>query len=235
MNGNLYIVATPIGNMGDLTLRAVETLQMVDMVYAEDTRVTGRLLQRYAVSKPQHSYREALGGSALQRVIEKLIAELAAGKNVAYVSDAGTPGISDPGNFLVSKVAAAGFRVIPIPGSSSLTALLSVAGFPAQRPLFVGFLPKKKGHETLMKKLHEALVSEVCDVIVIFESPERIRKLLEELLQWKVSLEVCLGRELTKLYEEVLRGEVQEVAAELASRKQIKGEIVLAVQLMKKK
>ena len=235
MIGILYVVATPIGNMSDMTQRAVETLRAVEYIYAEDTRVTGKLLIRYGVERPLRSYREAMGGPALQRTIDQVITELEAGRDIAYVSDAGTPGISDPGNYLVAKVAAAGGKVVPIPGASSLTALLSVAGFTAMRPLFVGFLPKKKGHETLMKKMREGLVSELCDVIVIFESPERIVKLLQQILSWELTLDICLGRELTKMFEEVLRGTPEELLTNLSQRKAIKGEIVLAIQLSKKK
>jgi len=230
-SGILYIVATPIGNLGDITMRALEILGSVDAVYAEDTRVTHKVLERYQISKPMFSYREAAGGNMVQRIIDQVISELQAGKNIAYCSDAGTPGVSDPGSYLVDKVREAGLTVVPIPGASSLPALLSVAGFVGLRPLFVGFLPKKKGHQTLMKKLKIALENETADSIVFFESPERILKLLEELAGWELPLQVCLGRELTKMHEEIMRGTTAELITILAKRPAIKGEIVLAVQI----
>ena len=147
--GTLYVVATPIGNLADITARALEVLATVETVYAEDTRVTHKLLERYQITTPLRSYREAAGGSQVQRMLSEVVDDLTSGKNLAYCSDAGTPGISDPGNYLVDTVRGAGLRVVPVPGPSSMVALLSVAGFVAQRPLLVGFLPKKKGHQTL--------------------------------------------------------------------------------------
>jgi 16S rRNA (cytidine1402-2'-O)-methyltransferase len=234
MDGTLYIVATPIGNLGDVTTRALATLRMVDVVYAEDTRVTHKLLERYEIKKPLHSYREAAGGPQVIRTIQGVISALQAGKNLAFCSDAGTPGISDPGNYLVKQVVEAGLTVVPIPGASSFTAILSVAGFVAQRPLFVGFLPKKKGHQTLLRKVALALQEELCDSLVFLESPERIVKLLGELSEWGMPIEVCVGREITKLHEEIMHGPLEDVLADLAKRPAIKGEITLAVQLLKK-
>ena len=229
--GKLYMVATPIGNLGDITARAARILSEVDSVYAEDTRVSGKLLAHLNLHKPLRSYREALEGPALQRAIDRVIAEINEGKTIAYISDAGTPGISDPGSYLVRKVVEAGITVIPLPGPSSMVTLLSVAGFAAQRPLCVGFLPKKKGHQTLMAKLRSTLENETTDCLVFMESPERIVKLLEELFGWQLPLEVCLGREITKLHEELVRGELSQVLTIMRSRQSIKGEIVLAVQL----
>ncbi len=229
--GTLYIVATPIGNMEDITLRALEVLKNVNVIYAEDTRVFQKLLVRYEFTKPLRSFREAASANQVERTIKEVCDHLYEGETVAYVSDAGTPGISDPGSFLVRKVVEAGFKVLPLPGPSSLTALLSASGFPVQRPLFVGFLPKKKGHQTLMKQLREVLVNETVDTLVFYESPERILKLLLELLEWGVELQVCLGRELTKMHEEIVRGSVGEVYEALKIRPSIKGEITLAIRL----
>jgi 16S rRNA (cytidine1402-2'-O)-methyltransferase len=229
--GTLYMVATPIGNLEDITLRAARILGEVDAVYAEDTRVSGKLLAHLGVKKPLRSYREALEGPALLRAIENVKGELAEGKSLAYVSDAGTPGISDPGSYLVRNVVAAGFTVVPLPGPSSLVTLLSAAGFAAQRPLFVGFLPKKKGHQTLMGKLRASLENETADAVVFMESPERIIKLMEELEAWSMPLQACLGRELSKLHEEFIRGTPAEVLQSLRTRPSIKGEIVLAIEL----
>jgi 16S rRNA (cytidine1402-2'-O)-methyltransferase len=225
----LYIIATPIGNMEDMTARGMRALAECDVLYAEDTRVTRKLIDRYEIKKSLFSYRESAGPGLVQKTISEIIFHLKEGKTVGYVSDAGTPGISDPGSYLVSRVREEGFDVLPIPGVSALATLLSAAGFPSQRPLFVGFLPKKKGHQTLMGKLESALDSGVCDTIVLYESPERIIKLLEELKTWKASLRVCVGRELTKLHEELLVGTTDEVYEKLRAKTSIKGEISLAI------
>lgn len=227
--GTLYIVATPIGNLQDITLRALDVLRGVDAVYAEDTRVSTKLLSRYEIKKPLLSYREAAETSTVNRTITAIIDRLRKGESLAYVSDAGTPGVSDPGNYLVEKVAAAGLLVVPIPGSSALSTVVSVAGFPVARPLFVGFLPKKKGHQTLMGKLGRALAEDIADAVIFYESPERITKLLAELEGWGMPLRGCLARELTKMHEEILRGSLAELSAELGSRKAIKGEFVLLI------
>ena len=229
--GILYIVATPIGNLEDITFRALYILKEVYFVYAEDTRVSGKLLAYYQISKPMRSYREAMGGPLLQRTIDEISQHLEEGQDIAYVSDAGTPGISDPGSYLVDNILSKGYQVVPIPGPSSMVTLLSGDGFPAQRPLMVGFLPKKKGHQTLMQKLKAVLLSETADSLVFMESPERLLKLLEELQKWQLPLIVGVGRELTKLFEEIKRGELDEVMAYFAGQRSIKGEIVLIVRL----
>lgn len=227
--GTLYIVATPIGNLGDITLRALEVLRAVDYVYAEDTRVVSKLLSRYQISKPLRSYREAAAPVQLQAAIRGVIALLEEGKSVAYVSDAGTPGISDPGQVLVKEAVVKGLKVEGIPGASALSTIVSISGQVIFRPLFVGFLPKKKGHQTLMAKLREGLMVDTYDALVFYESPERIVKLLQELIGWEMPLWGCLARELTKLHEEVLRGPIKEIYAELAGRATIRGEITLLI------
>jgi 16S rRNA (cytidine1402-2'-O)-methyltransferase len=227
----LYIVGTPIGNLGDITLRALETLRTVDAIYAEDTRVTRKLLDRYEIKKPLLSFREAAEPRQVQKTIAQVVSALEEGKDLAYVSDAGTPGVSDPGSYLVNQVVAAGFTVIPIPGPSALASLISAAGMPMARPLFVGFLPKKKGHQTLMHKLRDGLHSQVMDAVVFYESPERICGLLREISEWEMPLQACVGREMTKQFEEMIRGSVEEVLSNLAARKQVKGEISLIICL----
>jgi 16S rRNA (cytidine1402-2'-O)-methyltransferase len=227
--GTLYIVATPIGNLEDITLRALRILKEVDFIYAEDTRQSRKLCDRHSIGTPLRSYREAAEPRMLERVFSDALHLLGEGKSLAYVSDAGTPGVSDPGSYLVRKVTEAGFKAVPIPGPSALAAVISTSGLPCARPLFVGFLPKKKGHQTLMRNLKAALESEAADSLVFYESPERITKLLQELIEWEIPLEVCLGRELTKQFEESLRGPIAEVLTTLAARKTIKGEIVLIV------
>ncbi len=226
---NLFIVATPIGNLGDVTLRALETLKSVEVVYAEDTRVTKKLLYRYEIKTVLRSYREAQPRPQLEKTILELVTFLEQGKCVAFCSDAGTPGVSDPGDYLVRRVREAGHNVVVIPGTSALACILSVAGLGVQHPLFEGFLPHKKGRQTRLKQLCDGLMTGVTGGVVFYESPERTIKLLDELLEWKQELKVCLGRELTKQFEEVLVGSVMDIRTELASRKQIKGEVVLLV------
>jgi len=228
--GKLYVVAGPIGNLKDFTFRAVEVLQQVDAVYAEDTRVTKVLLDRYSISKPMRSYRESAESYRLQKTIDEVLVRLEDGESLAYLSDAGTPGISDPGNYLVRHVAKAGHEVIPIPGPSALAAVLSISGFVALRPLFVGFLPKKKGHQTMMKNMEAALAGDMCDTVVLYESPHRLVKFLEAVSKWELKTETLVGRELTKMHEEVVRGTTDEVYELFSKRTSVKGEIVIAIQ-----
>jgi len=225
----LYVIATPIGNLQDITLRAVEVLGLLDCLYAEDTRVTGVLLQRHNVKVSLHSYREAAPRHLVERTIDQIISDIKAGKKVGYVSDAGTPGISDPGDYLVQRVKEAGCAVVPIPGVSALATILSVSGLAVQRPLFVGFLPRKKGKETMLKKLGEGL-GNYYDGIVFYESPERVVNLLESLQKWNVPLRVCLGRELTKKFETFYYGKIENVLQEL-SKNTVRGEVSLLVTL----
>uniref|UniRef100_A0A7C4R6N3 Ribosomal RNA small subunit methyltransferase I n=1 Tax=candidate division CPR3 bacterium TaxID=2268181 RepID=A0A7C4R6N3_UNCC3 len=234
----LYIVGTPIGNLEDLTFRAFNTLRKVDFVLAEDTRKTKILLDRYDIEKPIISYHQH---SKITKV-EKIIELLKEGKELALVTDAGTPGISDPGNELVERILIhnkatrplqnwrAGrsmeptFEIIPIPGVSAVTTILSVCGFPTDDFLFLGFLPKKKGKETLLKSLANQKRT-----VVFFESPHRIVKILQNIMGHLGDIEVVVGRELTKKFEEVLRGKISEVVGELSSRSSIKGEIVVVL------
>lgn len=190
----LYIVATPIGNLKDITFRAVETLKCVDKVYCEDTRRTGKLLSHFVIKKPLESFHEHS-----EAKIERIIAELKRGDEIAYVSDAGTPGINDPGGKLVSAAREAGIEVSPIPGPSSVTALLSVAGIAADKFCFMGFVPTKKGRETFIKKI---LASE--SPVVFFETAPRLHKLLDQISSLGgESRTLIVGRELTKQFEEI--------------------------------
>lgn len=226
---SLYVVATPIGNLEDITLRALDILRGVDVIYAEDTRVTAKLLHKYDIHAKVWSCREAMPRAAFLRVAEEATGMLSEGKSLAVVSDAGTPGISDPGNALVAEVIAAGYRVIPIPGPSALSAILSVSGLPIQRPLFVGFLPKKKGHQTLMGQLREGLGSVLCDALIFYESPERLLRFFDELRAWDMPLSVIVGRELTKTFEELVRGDIDHCADLFSKRTAVKGEVVVLV------
>jgi 16S rRNA (cytidine1402-2'-O)-methyltransferase len=200
-----YVVATPIGNMGDITLRAIEILKSVDLILCEDTRETGKLLNKYGIKKPTMSYHAQ---SKLSKT-DKIFALLEEGKNLALVSDAGTPGISDPGAMLVSQIksnTSVNVDVIPIPGATALVTALSASGFPTHDFTFLGFLPHKKGRETLFKEI--ALSKRT---MVFYESPHRILKTLESLQKFCPNKKVCIARELTKIYEEFKTGSAKEL------------------------
>jgi 16S rRNA (cytidine1402-2'-O)-methyltransferase len=217
----LYIIGTPIGNLGDITFRAVETLKAVDIVAAEDTRESGKLLAHLGIKKRMISCRARNEEKSAPGVV-KLLDE---GKDLAYVSDAGTPAVSDPGSLLVNAVLSGGHAVVPIPGPSALSTLFSVAGIPGKGVFFEGFLPIKPGKRK--KRLAELLERE--ETFVLFESPYRILKLLGELAELENDREVVVGREMTKAHEEFLRGSVQEVLIDLEGRTIIKGEMSVLV------
>lgn len=224
--GTLYIVATPIGNLSDITYRAVEILKAVDLIVCEDTRTTKRLLDSYRVSSVTLSlYGRGFGARKPAARTEQILAELKDGKNVAFVSDAGTPGISDPGNQLVEAAVSAGVVTVPVPGASSLTSLISVAGIDMTRFVFLGFPPHKKGRETFFKE-----VAAFSFPVVYLESPHRLMKNLELLKTLAPGKNVILGRELTKMFEEIVRGPVSEVAEYFKENPgKVKGEIVIVV------
>jgi 16S rRNA (cytidine1402-2'-O)-methyltransferase len=228
--GTLYIAGTPIGNLEDLTFRVLRYFREADVVYAEDTRVTRKILAHYSVEQTLRSFRQSPNRGLVERTVQEVIQRLREGETVMYVTDAGTPGISDAGSYLVHRVVRAGLPVVPLPGASAVSTLISVAGIPAQRTLTVGFLPKKKGRQSLLLRLATALGEGVCDAVVFFESPERIGKLLDQLAEWPFpDLRLCLGRELTKIHEEILRGSIAEVREQLDRKSRIRGEITLAV------
>jgi len=226
--GRLSIVATPIGNLEDITLRALRTLLECDVVYAEDTRVVAKLLARHNIRKPL----QRLDAVTEMRKADDIIARLEAGEHVAFVSDAGTPGISDPGARLVAAVrthfgqslALATVRIEAIPGASALTAALSIAGMDTEGFTFLGFLPHKKGRQTALKSISESKLP-----VVLYESPHRILKLLEELVQHQV-LHIVIARELTKIHEEVVSGTPAEVLAHFATHPDtVRGEFVVII------
>jgi 16S rRNA (cytidine1402-2'-O)-methyltransferase len=217
--GKLFVVATPIGNLGDLSSRAVEVLAGVDVVAAEDTRVTRKLLGRAGISASLLSYRDANERGLAPKLVERLLA----GESVALVSDAGTPCISDPGYRLVSAAQEAGVEVVAVPGPSTVTAFLSICGLPTDRFAFEGFLPKTGRKKVLAAFLGSATT------LVLYESPRRVVSLLGDVFAVMGTCEVAVGRELTKLHEEVLRGTAEEVAEVLSGRPSIKGEVVVAV------
>jgi len=218
--GTLYVVATPIGNLSDLTLRAIETLKSADFVACEDTRHSKILLERYGIVKPLVSYHQHSGPLKT----DKILAELGIGKSVALVTDAGTPGINDPGGKLVEAAAAAGHTVIPIPGASALAAALSVSGLPADRFEFLGFLPHKKGRQTLFQYIASAEIT-----VVFYESTHRIIKTLQQLaVTLPPERRVVVCRELTKQFESIYRGSAAQVLQQIESGV-TKGEFVVMV------
>jgi 16S rRNA (cytidine1402-2'-O)-methyltransferase len=196
--GTLYLVATPIGNLEDITLRALRTLKECDLVAAEDTRRTGQLLRHFGISNPLLSYFQFNEA----RRCQQLLARLAQGEKVALVTDAGSPGISDPGERVVRAAIAAGFRVEPVPGPSALIAALTASGLPTDEFHFIGFLPHKTGQRR--RKLEQ--LKTVPGTLVFYESPFRVEKLLSELAEVFPDRELVLARELTKKFEEFMRG-----------------------------
>lgn len=223
VSGTLSIVATPIGNLEDITLRALRTLKECDIIYAEDTRVIAKLLARYEIEKPL----QRLDATTEAKKADEVIDRLDDGERVAYVSDAGTPGISDPGARLVAQVRSQFPEAIieAIPGPSALTATLSIAGLNITGFTFLGFLPHKKGRKTALEKIAESELP-----VVLYESPHRIEKLLKELKELVVS-RVTIARELTKVHEEVVSGTVAEVQAHFAKHTDaVRGEFVVIIE-----
>ena len=217
----LFIVATPIGNLGDITYRAIETLKSVDYVAAEDTRHTLQLLNHFEIKKPMISCR----AQNEAEVSKKIIALMEEGKSIAFASDAGTPGISDTGAVLVSEVRIAGFYVVPIPGASAFATLVSVAGTGGKTIIFEGFLSPKPGRRK--NRVKELLLTG--SAFVLYESPFRIVKLLNDIADIDSSRRVVVGRELTKLHEEIVDGTAKEVYENFASRTKILGEFAIFI------
>jgi 16S rRNA (cytidine1402-2'-O)-methyltransferase len=216
----LYLVATPIGNLEDITLRALRTLKECDLIAAEDTRRTGILLKHFGISKPMLSYFQFNEAKRSEEIIERL----RRGEKIALVTDAGSPGISDPGERVVKAAIAAGFRVEPVPGPSALVAGLTASGLPTDEFHFIGFLPHKSGQRR--KRLE--ILRDSAGTLVLYESPYRIEKLLGELKEIYPERSIVLARELTKKFEEFLRGTPTELLEQLQKRS-IKGEFVVIV------
>ena len=222
MIGTLSVVATPIGNMEDITLRALRVLGEVDYVLCEDTRVTGKLLKHHGITAKLKRY----DAHASERVHEEVVQDLLEGKHVALVSDAGTPGVSDPGVMLVARARAAGARIDAIPGASALTAAFSIAGISGNSFAFLGFVPHKKGRQTFFKEVEESVMP-----VMFYEAPHRIMKTLESLKEVLVPEKtVTVARELTKMFEEVVVGTPEEVLQYFVDHPdRVRGEFVVMV------
>lgn len=220
----LFIVATPIGNLKDVTLRAIETLKSVDVVLAEDTRVTRKLLAHLGISKPTISFRE----HSSPKILEKILNLIKENKNLALVTDAGTPGISDPGRKLIAYLEAelpsgSSASVIPIPGPSALSAIVSASDIDLSNFIFLGFPPRKKGRQTFFGR-----VAKINMPVIIFESPHRVQKTLRELEVANGDRYVNIGRELTKLHEEIFRGKLSEAQKHFTGERQ-RGEFTIII------
>jgi 16S rRNA (cytidine1402-2'-O)-methyltransferase len=219
--GILYVVSTPIGNLEDITLRALRILKEVDRIAAEDTRRTRQLLTHYGITKPLISYHE----HNRKRREDSLLEELRQGRSIALVTDAGTPGISDPGEGLVDRAIQESIPLIPIPGPSALTAALSVAGLPTESFLFHGFLPAKlSARQKWLRTLKDRT-----ETLILYESPKRLRPLLEDALEILGDRRVVVAREMTKIYEEIVRGKISEVLAGIGEA-EVKGEVTLIME-----
>lgn len=219
--GKLYIVATPIGNLGDITLRALEVLKNVDAILCEDTRVTSGLLAHFEIKKTLVSYHQY----SEEEKVEEIMKMLEQGKNLALVTDAGTPGISDPGNQLIKDLKnerLTDLVIIPIPGASAVITALSISGFPTDKFIFLGFPPHKKGRQTFFKEVAEAEYT-----VVFYESNHRIKKCLNELGEiLNKKQQICVCRELTKKFETIYRGTIDEILEMNVSEK---GEFVIVI------
>jgi len=220
-SGVLYVVATPIGNLEDVTLRALRVLREVDLVAAEDTRRTKVLLAHHGISRPVTSYYDAVE----RKKTPGLVARLVGGASIALVTDAGTPGIADPGYHLVRGALAAGVGVVPVPGVSAVTALVSVAGVPAERFAFEGFLPSRGGQRATRLR---ALASEP-RAIVFYEAARRLEAFLADAEEVLGDREAVVGRELTKRFEEIVRGPLSEVRRRFAEGEAARGEVVVLI------
>ena len=222
--GTLYMVATPLGNLGDITLRALETLKSVDAIFAEDTRVTSKLLFHYKIQKPVFHYDE----HSHSRASAKLMEMLKEGKHIALVTDAGTPGIADPGSRLVDVISRElpHAPIIPIPGASAVISLLSVSGVNTEQFTFLGYPPHKKGRKTFFEHLKEIETWPV----VLYESPHRIEKALASIVETLGEERLLIvGRELTKVHEEIIRGTAKSALEYFKSADKQKGEFVITI------
>jgi 16S rRNA (cytidine1402-2'-O)-methyltransferase len=222
MSSKLYIVSTPIGNLEDITLRALNILKQVDLIACEDTRTTRKLLSRYQILKPLTSYHEH---NEIEKAKE-LLSMLQEGHSIALVTDAGTPGVSDPGFRIVKLASENGVQIFSVPGPSAAIAALSISGLPTSGFTFLGFPPKQK------KRLIEYLerIKDYPETLIFYESPRRVIKTLESMAEVFGERNASLGREITKMYEETLRGTLSEIVTTLKSRDNLKGEFTLVIE-----
>lgn len=221
--GKLHIVATPIGNLKDITLRALEILESADFIACEDTRVSRKLLNHYNISVKTLSCHQHSKNSKLCEII-KLLKD---GKNVSYISDAGTPGVSDPGNQLVALAQKENIKVIPIPGPSAINTIISVAGIDLQKFTFLAYPPHKKGRQTFFEKVATSEIP-----VIYYDSVHRVLKNLKLLAEKKPNVNIIIGRELTKLHEEIQRGKIEDVIDYYTNNQnKIKGEFVIIVNI----
>ncbi len=222
MSSKLYIVSTPIGNLEDITLRALNILKQVDLIACEDTRTTRKLLSRYQILKPLTSYHEH---NEIEKAKE-LLSMLQEGHSIALVTDAGTPGVSDPGYRIVKLASENGVQIFSVPGPSAAIAALSISGLPTSGFTFLGFPPKQK------KRLIEYLerIKDYPETLIFYESPRRVIKTLESMAEVFGERNASLGREITKMYEETLRGTLSEIVTTLKSRDNLKGEFTLVIE-----
>jgi 16S rRNA (cytidine1402-2'-O)-methyltransferase len=220
-NGTLYLVATPIGNLEDITMRAVRILQEVDLIACEDTRTSRVLLNHYGINKPVVSYHNFNERQASERIIGRILE----GQNVAVISDAGTPSISDPGFIIVREGVRQGINVVAIPGPAAMIMAVAVSGLPTDAFIFYGFLPQTSGKR---RAILESL-AERRETMVFYESPYKIHKLLDEVFEVIGNRKAALCREMTKKFEEIIRGDIETIRGQLAGKK-VKGELTLVVQ-----
>lgn len=217
---SLYLVPTPIGNLGDITFRAIDVLKSVDLILAEDTRTSGFLLKHYSIQKPLQSFHNFNEHKA----VSALIARMKEGQCMALVTDAGTPGISDPGFLIVREALQVGLKVECLPGATAFVPALVKSGLPADRFTFEGFLPHKKGRQTMLK----ALATEE-RTMIFYESPHRLLKTMEQFKEYFGDRQASVSRELTKKFEQTVNGSLEEIVSYFKD-KEIKGEIVIVVQ-----
>lgn len=223
--GTLFLVPTPIGNLGDMTVRAVQTLKSVALVACEDTRTSGVLLNHYGIETPRTSLHAHNEHGKVQRIVEKMIL----GEDVALISDAGTPGISDPGYLLTRAALDAHLNVCALPGASALIPALAASGLPTDKFVFEGFLPAKKGRQTRIKELVEE-----DRTVIFYESPHRIGKLIAQITEFAgEDRQAVIARELSKIYEEYVRGTLKELAEWVAAQPKVRGEIVFLLASQK--
>ncbi|MDY6953923.1 MAG: 16S rRNA (cytidine(1402)-2'-O)-methyltransferase [Thermodesulfobacteriota bacterium] len=226
-SGTLFVVATPIGNMEDITLRAIRTLREVDVIAAEDTRHSRKLLSHYDIATPLVSYHD----HNKEKRTPELLKRLQGGTSIALVTDAGTPSISDPGHYLVREAIAQSLPVVPIPGASALIAALSVSGLATDSFVFVGFVPRKSAkRKQWLNELRQEPRS-----LILYESPKRLLGLMQEILDVMGDRQTTIARELTKLHEEILRGPLSQLLKEMSQREPVKGECTLLVAGCEKK